>query len=578
MELRGIAASSGYAIGKARLLAESATAAVEPRLIEPDEIDGELARFEAAAQAASAELNELVRMTKMKMGEYEAEIFETHLMLLEDEEFFGGTLDKIRAEHKNAEWALQETANEIAATIESMDNEYLRERGADIRDVSRRVLNKLTGTSRQWGEEEDGPVVLLASELTPSDTATLDGEVIAGFATATGGRTSHSAIMARSLEIPAVVGLGSALDAVNDGQTVILDGVAGILYVDPDAETVARYRERMEASARQKGDLQAFLQEPSVTRDGHRVELAANIGNPKDAAGAREKGAEGVGLFRTEFLYMDRDTMPTEEEQFAAYKMAAEEFAGRPVVIRTLDIGGDKKLPYLPLPAEENPFLGRRAIRLCLDPEGRPLFKTQLRAILRASAYGNVKIMFPMIATVSEWRQATAVLEEVKEELTAQSIPFNGELETGIMIEIPAAALMADQLAKEVDFFSIGTNDLVQYTMAADRMNETLAYLNDPLYPAVLRLIHQVIRAAKKEGIWAGMCGEMAASPHAIPVLLGMGLHEFSMSASSVLPARELISRLDMAEMKKLAKEVLELDDPAAIKKHIEARVSILQQ
>lgn len=576
MERKGIPASSGYALGPARVLRPEETV-LATRKLRPEDIPAELERFDRACAEAVRELQELEAATREKIGEKEAEIFETHLLLFQDEEFVGGAQAKMKTEAMNAEWALQETTDDIVAILESLDDEYLRERAGDIKDVSRRLLKKLTGRSEAVWNEGGVPFVLLAPDLTPSDTAMLDKEQVAGFATEIGGRTSHSAIMARSLEIPAIVGMGSGLNGIADGQFVILDGVEGKLYVDPDGETIARFEEKKLADEKRREGFRKFRDRPSITEDGHRVELVANIGNPRDARIAKDSGAEGIGLYRTEFLYMDRDAMPSEEEQFTAYRQVAEEFSpDRPVIIRTLDIGGDKSLPYLPLPKEANPFLGVRAIRLCLERED--LFIPQLRAILRASAYGNVKIMFPMIASLSEWRQASSLLTRVKEQLKSEGTGFNENLETGIMVEIPAAALMADQLAKEVDFFSIGTNDLVQYTMAADRMNEKLAYLNDPYHPAVLRLIHQVIRAAKRENKWVGMCGEMAGRATALPILVGMGLHEFSMSAGAISQAREVLTRLNRTAMEKLAEEVLDLSDPSEVKALVNSRVPDLEE
>ncbi|MFD2615458.1 phosphoenolpyruvate--protein phosphotransferase [Paenibacillus gansuensis] len=565
MMLKGIAAAPGIAMGPAKLLTAQA-ADVKLTEVAADGVEAEVRRFEEAVAQASLELEQLRTSTLAKLGEAEAEIFETHLFLLQDEEFIGAATLKIRDERMNAEYALKQTESQITAVLESLDDEYLRERAADIRDVSGRLLRKLTGQAEGMGLDGTGAAqVLFAYDLTPSETAQLDPAAVAGFVTEIGGRTSHSAIMARSMDIPAVVGVSGWQAAVRDGQFVIVDGSEGVIHVDPDADTKARY-ERLSVEMAAKKQLERqFRGLPSVTKDGHRVELAANIGTPKDAAAAKAAGAEGVGLYRTEFLYMDRDDLPSEDEQYEAYRAAVEPFgAEAPVVIRTLDIGGDKKLPYLPLPEEENPFLGVRAIRLCLDR--RELFRTQLRAILRAGVHGNVKIMFPMIATLAEWRQAKAELALAMQELHERNVPFSEHLETGIMIEVPAAALMADQFAAEVDFFSIGTNDLVQYTMAADRMNEKLSYLTDPLYPAVLRLISSVIRAASAQGKWVGMCGEMAGQPEALPILLGLGLHEFSMSASAVLPARALLSRMDRAAAVAFADEALKLGSPDEIR------------
>lgn len=575
MELNGIAAAPGYALGLAKIVLAQQNQ-IEKKQLSAAEIAGEIERFERAVQAASEELEEIADHARKTMGEKEADIFETHLLLFQDDEFVGGAKLKIERETMNAEWALQETTDAIVSMMESLDDEYLRERAGDIRDVSRRLMNKLTGQQEASWNEAEGPFVLLASDLTPSDTAMLDKGKVAGFATMIGGRTSHSAIMARTLEIPAIVGMGTELGNVQEGDYVILDGMEGKLYLQPDPETIAWFMQRKREDELLRESYRKFRDRPSVTADGHQVELVANIGNPEDAKKAKEHGAEGIGLYRTEFLYMGREAMPTEEEQFAAYRQVAQQFNPKhPIVIRTLDIGGDKSLTYLPLPEEANPFLGVRAIRLCLERE--ELFVSQLRAILRASAYGNVKIMFPMIAAMNEWKRAISVLHEVKDRLRYEQIPFNDNLEVGMMIEVPAAALMADQFAKEVDFFSIGTNDLVQYTMAADRMNEKLAYLNDPYHPAVLRLIYQVIQAAQLEGKWVGMCGEMAGQAIALPILLGMGLHEFSMSTSAIPQARAVLAQLSYTELRELAQDVLKLSDPLEVRSLVRSRVQAIE-
>ncbi|WP_336771505.1 phosphoenolpyruvate--protein phosphotransferase [Paenibacillus sp. MMO-58] len=577
-EIKGIAASEGYAIGRAVVLREEA-APLGITYVEAGEEAAELSRFDSAVAAARSELEELHGRMIADGREKEAEIFEAHLMLLEDEELIGAAQERIRGQRYKAEAAMNESGEEVADMLAALDDEYLRERAADVRDVSRRVIRKLghgtdadsvpTATTATHSQEKS---ILFAFDLTPSDTAQLDPSVIGGFVTAVGGRTSHSAIIARSVGIPAIVGAGDEALRIEDGQLVIVDGASGIVLVEPKDEELARYQALQEKAAGQRALLEQFRGMPSVSADGHQVELVANIGSVQDARQAHEQGAEGVGLFRTEFLYMGRSDLPTEDEQFTAYKDAAEAFGqGAPIVIRTMDIGGDKELPSLQLEKEDNPFLGYRAIRICLDrPE---LFKTQLRAVLRASAYGNLKVMFPMIATLGEWRQAKALLEQAKQELRSENIAFNERIEAGIMIEIPAAAQMADRFAREVDFFSIGTNDLVQYTMAADRMNPKLGYLSDPLHPPVLRLIDQVIRAAHKENKWVGMCGEMAGTPIAIPILLGIGLDEFSMSASAVLPARALLSRLDRAKLTSLAEAVLDLDDAEDVRAYVQQQV-----
>lgn len=462
----------------------------------------------------------------------------------------------MKSDKVNAEFALKETADMFVSMFESMDNEYMRERAADIRDVTKRVLSHLLGVKIVNPSMISEEVVVVAEDLTPSDTAQLNRQFVKGFTTDIGGRTSHSAIMARSLEIPAVVGTKTATKDIENGDLVIVDGLKGEVHINPTPELVEQYKKATEDFEAQKAEWAKLKNEHTYSADGHQVELVANIGTPNDLEGVKNNGGEGVGLYRTEFLYMGRDELPTEEEQFESYKAVLEGLEGKPVVVRTLDIGGDKELPYLKLPKEMNPFLGFRAIRLCL--EEKEIFRTQLRALLRASTYGNLKIMFPMIATLDEFRQAKAMLEEEKANLQSEGIAVSDKIEVGIMVEIPSTAVLADQFAKEVDFFSIGTNDLIQYTMAADRMNERVSYLYQPYNPSILRLVKMVIDAAHKEGKWTGMCGEMAGDETAIPLLLGLGLDEFSMSATSILKARSQIRYLNKTEMEKLAAEALQ--------------------
>lgn len=566
--LQGTPASSGIAIGYAKVL----RAHTEPHVvskIEPAMAEAEAARFDAAVSTAAEEL-EAIRTKLLGEGkEHEAEIFEAHAFLLEDEELVGAAREKITAELFDGVSAILETAKEVSEVLGALDDPYLRERSADVLDVGRRVARLLSGEEvaeagqdamSGAGDATGNRAILIAEDLTPSETAGLDASTVAGFVTAVGGATSHSAIIARSGGFPAVVGVGESLLDIQNGQLVIVDGGAGLVLIEPDAALLAEYEARLLAEGGRQAEYDTFRDRLSMSADGVQVELVANIGSSADAKQAKLKGAEGIGLFRTEFLFMGRDTLPTEDEQYEAYRTVAETFGSdAPIVIRTMDIGGDKELPLLELEKEDNPFLGYRAIRISLDrPE---LFKTQLRAILRASAHGNVKAMFPMIATLKEWRMAMQLLEEAKQELSAKEVPFNSSMETGIMIEIPAAAMMADRFAREVDFFSIGTNDLVQYTMAADRMNPKLSSLSDPFHPAVLRLIDRVIAAAHAEGKWVGMCGEMAGHPLALPVLLGMGLDEFSMSAGSVTRARWLLARLSRERLQSLARAVLDVDD-----------------
>ncbi|WP_426450727.1 phosphoenolpyruvate--protein phosphotransferase [Paenibacillus sp. S-38] len=572
--IHGIAAASGIAIAKAFRLE---AAHLDIRKAEGKDPEAEIQKFENALEQSRADLEALKERTRVQLGDEKAEIFESHLLVLGDPELIDPVKEKIRSERINAEWALQEVAAGFIAMFENMKSAYLRERAADMRDVTKRVQSYMLGVKFVNLAAIDEEVVLIAEDLTPSDTAQLNRQFVKGFATNIGGRTSHSAIMARSLEIPAVVGTKNVLEVVQDGDLVILDGLSGQVIVKPEAAVVEEYREKQAQYEAQRAEWAKLRSEPSVTSDGHHVELAANIGTPNDVAGVIDNGGEAVGLYRTEFLYMGRDKLPTEKEQFNAYKTVLEKMEGKPVVVRTLDIGGDKELPYLDLPKEMNPFLGFRAVRLCLEQQD--LFRTQLRALLRASVYGNLRIMFPMIATLDEFREAKAILLEEKAKLIEEQIPVSDEIQLGIMVEIPSTAVMADQFAKEVDFFSIGTNDLIQYTMAADRMNERVSYLYQPYNPAILRLVQMVIDAAHKEGKWTGMCGEMAGDATAIPLLIGLGLDEFSMSASSILPARSQISKLSLAEMKKLAAEALQqrtaADVVALVKRATEAQVNV---
>ncbi|MBG9443461.1 phosphoenolpyruvate--protein phosphotransferase [Cytobacillus firmus] len=553
--LNGIAASSGIAIAKAYRL-------VEPDLsfdkVTVENAGQEVERFQSALAESKGELEVIRDNAHKELGADKAAIFDAHLLVLSDPELISPIEDKIKTENVNAESALKETADMFITMFEQMDNEYMKERAADIRDVTKRVLSHLLGVQVVNPSTIAEEVIIIAEDLTPSDTAQLNRQFVKGFTTDIGGRTSHSAIMARSMEIPAVVGTKDSTKQINNGDMVIVDGLKGLVHINPTPEAIAEYKEEHRKFEEQKAEWAKLVNEKSVTADGHHVELAANIGTPKDLKGVVENGGEGVGLYRTEFLYMGRDQLPTEEEQFESYKAVLEGMSGKPVVVRTLDIGGDKELPYLNLPKEMNPFLGFRAIRLCLEEQD--MFRTQLRALLRASTYGNLKIMFPMIATLDEFRQGKAILEEEKQKLVSEGTQVADNIEIGIMVEIPSTAVMAEQFAKEVDFFSVGTNDLIQYTMAADRMNERVSYLYQPYNPAILRLVKMVIDAAHKEGKWAGMCGEMAGDETAIPLLLGLGLDEFSMSATSILKARSQISRLNKKDMEALAEKALHMN------------------
>ncbi|MFD6209068.1 phosphoenolpyruvate--protein phosphotransferase [Peribacillus sp. NPDC060253] len=562
--ISGIAASNGIAIAKAYRLTEP-DLSIEKRSIE--DVGAEISRFKEAIQKSTNELEVIREKAEKDLGADKAAIFDAHLLVLADPELITPIQDRIQSENVNAEFSLNETASMFITMFEQMDNEYMKERAADIRDVTKRVLSHLLGVHIPNPSLIAEEVIIIAEDLTPSDTAQLNPVYVKGFTTDIGGRTSHSAIMARSLEIPAVVGAKSVTSSIENGDMIIIDGLKGEVHINPTPELVKRYEEEQVAYAMQKAEWAKLVHEQTVTKDGHHVELAANIGTPKDLEGVHQNGGEGIGLYRTEFLYMGRNDFPSEEEQFEAYKAVLEGMSGKPVVVRTLDIGGDKELPYLDLPKEMNPFLGYRAIRLCLNEQ--EIFRTQLRALLRASIYGDLKIMFPMIATLAEFREAKAVLAEVKQELLDNGIQVAEKIEVGIMVEIPSTAVMADIFAKEVDFFSIGTNDLIQYTMAADRMNERVSYLYQPYNPSILRLVKMVIDAAHKEGKWAGMCGEMAGDEVAIPILIGMGLDEFSMSATSILKARSLISQLTLEDMKKLSQEVLMMDTNDNVKEAV---------
>ncbi|MDF0069527.1 phosphoenolpyruvate--protein phosphotransferase [Staphylococcus pseudintermedius] len=550
--IKGIAASDGVAIAKAYLL-------VEPDLSfsneKTDQPEAEVQKFNEALNNSKIELTKIRNHAEEQLGADKAAIFDAHLLVLDDPELIQPIEEKIKNESASAPQALTEVTQNFITIFESMDNEYMKERAADIRDVAKRVLAHILGVELPNPSIIDESVIIVAHDLTPSDTAQLNKQYVQGFVTNIGGRTSHSAIMSRSLEIPAVVGTKSISESVQQGDMVIVDGLTGDVIVNPSDDEIKAYQHKRESFFADREALKQLRDEPSKTLDGHEVELAANIGTPNDLEGVHNNGAEGIGLYRTEFLYMGRDNMPTEDEQFEAYKKVLESMEGKRVVVRTLDIGGDKELPYLNLPEEMNPFLGYRAIRLCLDqPE---IFRPQLRALLRASAYGKLNIMFPMVATIQEFRDAKALLLEEKENLKQEGVEVSDDIELGIMVEIPATAALADVFAKEVDFFSIGTNDLIQYTMAADRMSDRVSYLYQPYNPSILRLIKQVIDASHQEGKWTGMCGEMAGDETAIPLLIGLGLDEFSMSATSILKARRQIKDLSRTEMVQLADRAL---------------------
>ncbi len=533
---KGIPASKGYAIGTA-FVVENDLVLVSEAKVAGAEVEKE--RLQTAVENARQQLRALLEKTRLEMGEESAAIIDVQLQLLDDPGFTGEALTRIETAQMGAMMAIREVVDKYVEIFAGMEDEYLKERIADVKDVGARILQNMAGKVGNRFAGLPDNAVIVAHDLAPSDTAQMDKRKVVAFVTDIGGPTAHSAIMARTLEIPAVVGLKDITADVKTGECVIVDGIGGLVFINPDEATLGAYQIKKTAFENERTQLQSILHTQTTTTTGKRIIVAANIGKPEDVGKAIENGAEGIGLFRTEFLYMDRLHMPAEDEQFEGYKQVAEKMAGKPVVIRTLDIGGDKKLPYLPLTEEMNPFLGLRAIRLCLS---RPdIFKPQLRAVLRASAYGDIQIMFPMVGSLEEFLKAKAILQECMMELKQEGKAFNEKIPVGLMIEIPSAALIAEELAKEADFFSIGTNDLIQYTLAVDRMNENVSRLYNPMHPAVLNLIRMTIEAAHREGKWCGMCGEMAGDVQAIPTLLEYGLDEFSMSASSLLAVKKTI-------------------------------------
>lgn len=558
-KLKGIAASDGIAVAKAYMLVQPDLSFSKTSITD---VEAETQRLDDALTQSVHELEIIRDKAKENLGAEEAQVFDAHIMVLSDPELVGQIKENIANNKVNAESALKEVTDMFISIFEGMvDNPYMQERAADIKDVTKRVLAHLLGVTLPSPAMIDEEVIVVAHDLTPSDTAQLDGKYVKAFVTDIGGRTSHSAIMARSLEIPAIVGSSEITKKASAGMILAVDGIQGEIILEPTQEEVNAYEASREAYLAQKAEWEKLKNAKTLTKDGKHFELAANIGTPKDLSCVINNGAEAIGLYRTEFLYMDSPDFPTEDEQYEAYKAVLEGMNGKPVVVRTMDIGGDKELPYLKLPKEMNPFLGYRALRISLSELGDGMFRTQLRALLRASVHGKLRIMFPMVATLVEFRQAKAIFEEEKDKLAKEGIAFAEDIQVGIMIEIPAAAVLADKFAKEVDFMSIGTNDLIQYTMAADRMNEQVSYLYQPYNPSILRLIKHVIDSAHKEGKWAGMCGEMAGDQTAVPLLVGLGLDEFSMSATSVLKTRSLMSRLDTAKMQELAhKAIAECD------------------
>ena len=564
--MRGTGASSGIGIGKAVVVRDEKPEVVQVSISDKDK---EVKRFEDVLAKITEATMEMAASLANKVEGKEAEILNGHVLLLSDPMLSEEIKQKIQNELVNAEFAVDGVYDMYAGMFASMDDELMQQRATDMKDLKVRILKGLLGMADVDVARLPEGSILVAEDLTPSMTAGLNPQTVCGIVTELGGRTSHSAILSRALEIPAVVAISGLLDNIQDGDTVCFDGDKGEVVINPDADTLAEYEKKKEAYLLEKKELENYKGKPSVTKDGRKVEIVANIGKPEDAQRALEYDAEGVGLFRTEFLFMDRDNAPTEEEQFEAYKKVATLMKDKPVIIRTLDIGGDKEIPYLGIEQDENPFLGYRAIRLCLDRK-EDLYRPQLRALFRASAFGDIRIMIPLITCVDEIREAKALIREIMGDLDRENIAYNKDIQVGIMIETAASSIMADVFAKEVDFFSIGTNDLTQYTMCVDRGNAKVSYLYSPLNPAVLRSLKRVITSAKEAGIMVGMCGEAAADPLLIPLLLVWGLDEFSMSASSILKSRKLVTNSSIADLEKVEKEVMKFTTEKEVREYME--------
>ena len=553
--LTGIGASEGVSVGKVLLFIEEEMIIPEVKTADST-VESELTKLDEGLKKSKTQLIAIREKVKEKMGEDKAAIFDGHIMLLEDEDLIMEVQDKIKGEGLPAAKALSDGIEEYCAMISALEDPYLRERAADLQDIGKRWLKNILGIKIKDLSNLEPNTVVVTYDLTPSDTAQLDLENCVGFITEIGGKTAHSAIMARSLELPAVVGVKGVLSEAKEGEAVAMDGEAGVLFLNPAEDIVKEYVEKKEKIKTEKEELKKLITEEAITPDGRKVDIWGNIGSPKDVDAVIEAGAAGVGLYRTEFLFMDSDHFPTEQEQYEAYRVVAEKLRGKPLTIRTMDIGGDKELPYLNLPKEMNPFLGYRAIRISL--ENKEMFKTQLRAILRASQYGQIKIMYPMISSINEIRKANAILEECKKELDAEGKIYDTNIKVGIMIETPSTAIIAYKFAKEVDFFSIGTNDLTQYFLAVDRGNEMVSALYDSFNPAVLEAIQKVIDAAHDAGINVSMCGEFAGDRKATKLLLGMGLDSFSMSASSMLPVKKIVRSTNYVDAQKYRDIILQ--------------------
>ena len=562
---KGTSASAGIGIGTA-VIVEEAELVIERREIA--DTDAEIQRFKGALERTIADTERMAQDLATRVGEKEAEIMQGHMMLLSDPMLTGEIENAVRNEKVNSEIAIENVCNMYADMFASMGDELMQQRATDMRDIKTRMQKTLMGIQSVDIAALAPGSVLVAKDLTPSMTAGINPANVVGIVTELGGRTSHSAILARALEIPAVVAVTGFLSGVRDGDEVVLDGSSGDVYVNPDEETKKLFTGRQSQFMEEKKELEKYIGRPSVTKDGVRVEIVANIGKPEDVEKVLQYDGEGIGLFRTEFLFMDREAMPTEDEQFEAYKKVAEAMDGKPVIIRTLDIGGDKEIPYMGLEKDENPFLGYRAIRFCLDRK-EDIYKPQLRALLRASAYGNIRIMVPLVTCIEEYRQARALVEELKGELDSKGIPYKRDIQVGIMVETAAASLIADIFAKEADFFSIGTNDLTQYTMAVDRGNKKVSYLYSTFNPAVLRSIKHIISCAREAGIMVGMCGEAASDPLMVPLLLAFGLNEFSMSASAILRTRKLVTEYSVAELQAVADKAMSFATAAEIEQYM---------
>lgn len=562
---KGTGASAGIGIGKA-VIVEEAELIIARKEIK--DAEAELQRFKGALEETVKDTERMAEDLAARVGEKEAEIMQGHMMLLADPMLVSGIEDAIRNEKVNSEYAIETVCTMYADMFESMGDELFQQRATDMRDIKVRMQRLLMGVKSVDISALPAGSIIAAQDLTPSMTAGINPANVTGIITELGGKTSHSAILARALEIPAVVAINGLMELVKSGDEIVLDGTAGEVYINPEAEVQAEYAVKRDQFLAEKKELEQYIGKASVTKDGVQVEIVANIGKPEDVDKVLQYDGEGIGLFRTEFLFMDRNTMPTEEEQFEAYKQVAAAMNGKPVIIRTLDIGGDKEIPYMGLEKDENPFLGYRAIRFCLDRK-EDIYKPQLRALLRASAFGNIRIMVPLVTCIEELRQAKALVEELKAELDEKGIAYKKDIQVGVMIETAAASLMADVFAKEADFFSIGTNDLTQYTMSVDRGNKKISYLYSTFNPAVLRSIRHIVACGRSEGIMVGMCGEAASDPMMIPLLLAFGLNEFSMSASAILKARKLVTEYSTAQLKEVAEKAMSFATAAEVEQYM---------